>query len=51
MELLPTGPSRSPECVVELEDPRGVKMRIHLSGHQSSDGVTAVSKVLFRAEP
>lgn len=50
VELVPSGPSCSPECIVELEDPRGAKMRIQLEGNQSPDVVTAVSRVLFSAE-
>ena len=45
VELLP--PQRLPECIVELEHPRGAKMRIRLTGHQSSEVVTAVSQVFF----
>jgi len=41
----------APECIVELENPRGVKMRIRLTGCQSSDMVTAVSRVFFGAMP
>jgi hypothetical protein len=40
----------SPECIVELEHPRGAKMRICLTGRQSSEVVTAVSQVFFGAE-
>ena len=41
----------APECIVELEHPRGAKMRIRLTGRQSSDVVTAVSRVFFGAMP
>lgn len=41
--------SGSPECIVELEDPRGAKMRICLTGRQSPEVVTAVSRVFFGA--
>jgi hypothetical protein len=50
VELGPATSAFSPECVVELEDPRGRKMRIHLSGHQNPEVVTAVSQVFFGAE-
>ena len=49
VELLPSERAGSPECIVELEDPRGAKMRIHLTGRQSLEVVTAVSRVLFGA--
>ena len=35
----------SPECIVELENPRGAKMRIHAKGNRIPDVVTAVSQV------
>ena len=50
VELVPSEGACSPECIVELEHPRGVKMRIHLTGRQSSEVVTAVSQVFFGAE-
>ena len=50
MELVPTGPPCLLDCIVELEDPRGAKMRIQLKGNQGPDMVTAVSRVLFSAE-
>ncbi len=37
----------SPECVVELENPRGAKMRIQLAGGQGLAVVATVSKVFF----
>jgi len=40
-----------PECIVELENPRGAKMRIHVKGNQIPDVVTAVSRVLFGVAP
>jgi hypothetical protein len=49
VELPPVGGLASPECVVELEHPRGAKMRIRLTGHQSPEVVTAVSQVFFGA--
>ncbi len=41
----------APECIVELEHPRGAKMRIRLTGCQSPEVVTAVSQVFFGAMP
>ena len=40
-----------PECIVELENARGAKMRIHVKGNQIPEVVTAVSKVLFGVAP
>jgi hypothetical protein len=51
VELTPLEHPGSPECIVELEDPRGAKMRIQVKGNQSPDVVTAVSRVLFGVEP
>jgi hypothetical protein len=50
VELLPAQHAGMPECIVELEHPRGAKMRIRLTGHQSSEVVTAVSQVFFGIE-
>ena len=50
VELVPPQRACLPECIVELEGPRGAKMRIHVRGSHSADVVTAVSRVLFRAE-
>lgn len=47
VELVPPESACSPECIVELEDPRGAKMRIHVTGSQSPEVVTAVSRVFF----
>lgn len=49
VELVPTEGVCSPECIVELENPRGTKMRIHVKGNQIPDVVTAVSKVFLIA--
>ena len=49
VELSPLERSGLPECIVELEDPRGAKMRIRLTGHQNADVVTAVSQIFFGA--
>jgi hypothetical protein len=37
VELLPVGKGPRPECVVELEDPSGARMRIELNGIALSD--------------
>ena len=49
IELFPPQRVGGPECIVELEDARGAKMRIHLAGQQSAEVVTAVSQVFFGA--
>jgi hypothetical protein len=51
VELLPPQRACLPECIVELEHPRGAKMRICLTSHQSSEVVAAVSQVFFGIEP
>ena len=51
VELPPLERPGSPECIVELERPRGAKMQIRLTGRQSLEVVTAVSQVSFGAEP
>ena len=51
VELVPTEGACPPECIVELENPRGVKMRIHAKGNRIPDVVTAVSQVLFGVMP
>ncbi|MDP6113647.1 MAG: hypothetical protein QF749_13310 [Verrucomicrobiota bacterium] len=38
-----------PECVVEVEDGQGAKLRIHLKGGASTD-LTALSRVLWSRE-
>ena len=37
VELLPVGKGPRPECVVELEDPSGARMRIEFNGIAPSD--------------
>ena len=37
VELLPVGKGARPECVVELEDPSGARIRIELNGIAPSD--------------
>lgn len=49
VELPPLERSGAPECIVELENPHGLKMRICLTGRQSSEVVTAVSRVFLGA--
>jgi len=51
VELAPPAPACSPECILELENPRGAKMRIQVKGNQTPDVVTAVSRVLFGVAP
>ena len=51
VELPPLERLGAPECIVELEHPRGAKMQIRLTGRQSSEVVTAVSQVFLGAEP
>ena len=51
VELSPSGLSCASECLIELEDRRGVKMRIHLPGRQSPELVTALSRVFFGVVP
>ena len=51
VELVPPEGACPLECIVELENPRGVKMRIHAKGNQIPDVVTAVSQVLFGVMP
>ena len=49
VEVLP-GPSTSrPECVVELEDPRGVKLRIHFKGTGAPD-LASIGRLFWREE-
>lgn len=51
VEWVPPEGSCPPECIVELENPRGAKMRIQAKGNQIPDVVTAVSRVFFGAMP
>jgi len=37
VELAPAPPTGSPECILELEDPGGAKMRVHLKGAEAPD--------------
>jgi len=51
VELAPAAQAGLPECIVELEDPRGTKMRIQIRGSQGPEVVTAVSRVFWSAGP
>jgi hypothetical protein len=51
VELVPAEGTCPPECTVELENPRGAKMRVHAKGSQIPDVVAAVSQVFFGAMP
>jgi len=51
VEMAPSDPSWASECLIELEHPRGVKMRIRLTGRQSPEIVTALSQVFIGAGP
>jgi hypothetical protein len=51
VELVPPSRACNPECIVELDHPGGATMRIRLTGGQSPEVVTAVSKILFGAKP
>ncbi len=49
VELASAPQAGLPECIVELEDPHGAKMRIQIKGSQGPDVVTAVSRVFWSA--
>lgn len=49
VELVPPAPTCSPECILELEDPRGAKMRIHLKGIETPD-LAALSRSFWGIE-
>ena len=51
VELVPPEGACPPECIVELENPRGAKMRVHAKGNQIPDVVTAVSRIFFGVMP
>jgi len=40
----------APECIVELEHPRGAKMRVRLTDRQSPEVVAALSRVFLGVE-
>lgn len=45
VELVPAGPNSGTECVVEIEDPSGSRMRIELKGVAAAD-VVALTRSL-----
>ena len=49
VELVPPRGACLPECIVELEHPHGAKMRIRLTGRESSEVVAALSQVFLGA--
>lgn len=49
IELAPPASAGIPECILELEDPRGAKMRIHLKGVPDPD-LTALSRSFWSTE-
>ena len=49
IELAPVAPVGSPECILELEHPRGVKMRVHLKGMPAPD-LAALSRGFWGME-
>jgi len=46
---LAVAPAGSPECILELEHPRGAKMRVHLTGMQAPD-LAALSRSFWSME-
>lgn len=49
IELVPAAVAGTPECLLEWEDPRGAKMRIHLKGVAVPD-VTALSQSFWSSD-
>lgn len=49
IELAPPLPAGAPECLVELEHPRGAKMRVHLKGMPAPD-LAALSRGFWSME-
>ena len=49
VELVPPQRACWPECIVELEDPHGAKMRIHLKGAEAPD-LAALSRSFWGIE-
>jgi hypothetical protein len=47
--LPPLESSGTPQCMIELQHPRGAKMHIHLTGSPSPEVIMALSKVFFDA--
>lgn len=50
IELASPVSAGSPECILELEGPRGAKMRVHLKGMPAPD-LTALSRSFWSMEP
>ena len=50
LELAPPASGGSRECILELEDPGGAKMRVHLKGVETSD-LAALSRSFWGVEP
>jgi hypothetical protein len=50
IELPPAASGCAPECILELEAPRGAKMRIHLKGLQVPD-LAALSQSFWSQQP
>ena len=50
LELASAASTCSPECILELEDPSGAKMRVHLKGVEAPD-LTALSRSFWGVEP
>jgi hypothetical protein len=51
VELAPTEHATRPQCMIELEHPRGAKMRIHLTDNPSPEVMAALSQVFLGIEP
>jgi hypothetical protein len=49
VELVPSERAGLPECIIELEDPRGAKMRVHLKGVEAPD-LAALSRSFWSVE-
>jgi len=49
VELVPPERGGLPECIVELEDPGGAKMRVHMKGVEAPD-LTALSRSFWGVE-
>jgi hypothetical protein len=49
LELAPPASGGVPECILELEDPGGAKMRVHLKGLAAPD-LTALSRSFWSIE-
>jgi hypothetical protein len=49
IELAPSAPGSSRECILELENPGGAKMRVHLKGVEAPD-LAALSRSFWGVE-